>query len=186
MCSINAERVMEELAAALAAYQELDLEVLTAEELLVVVRDAEVMHRRMDSGTDRLAGEVHRTGAHRVDGHANARCALVHLGRLSGSEAAQRISRARALRSLPCVADACRQGTVPTASVRAIARVAANPWVRPFLEGADAIFAEQAATETHGELVVFLAQCHGLSRRGGPPSRGGCGRRWRSRRRRAG
>ncbi|HSL58868.1 MAG TPA: DUF222 domain-containing protein, partial [Acidimicrobiales bacterium] len=163
MCSINAERVMEELAAALAAYQELDLEVLTAEELLVVVRDAEVMHRRMDHGTDRLAGEVHRTGAHRVDGHRNAKSALMHLGRLPGAEAAQRISRARGLRSLPCVADAYRRGTVPTASMLAIARVAANRRVQPFLESADALFAEQAATETHGELMVFLAQWERLA-----------------------
>ncbi|HSL57752.1 MAG TPA: hypothetical protein VK866_07915, partial [Acidimicrobiales bacterium] len=102
---------MDELAAAVAAYQQLDLEVLEATELLAVVRKAEVVGRQFDHGTDRLAGEVHRTGAHRVDGHANAKCALMHLGRIPGPEAAQRISRARALRLLPAVADAYRRGT---------------------------------------------------------------------------
>ncbi|HSL59345.1 MAG TPA: DUF222 domain-containing protein, partial [Acidimicrobiales bacterium] len=163
MCSTDAGRVMRELAAAVAAYQQLDLEVLEATELLAVVREAEVVGRQFDHGTDRLAGEVHRTGAHRVDGHANAKCALMHLGRLPGPEAAQRISRARAMRVLPAVADAYRRGTVPTASVLAIARVASNPRVRPFLEGADALFAEQAATETHRELVMFLAQWERLA-----------------------
>ncbi|HSL56794.1 MAG TPA: DUF222 domain-containing protein, partial [Acidimicrobiales bacterium] len=93
-----------------------------------------------------------------VDGHANAKCALMHLGRIPGPEAAQRISRARALRLLPAVADAYRRGTVPTASVVAIARVAANKRVRPFLESADALFADQAVTQPHGGLVSFMAQ----------------------------
>ncbi|HSL56474.1 MAG TPA: DUF222 domain-containing protein, partial [Acidimicrobiales bacterium] len=154
----DAERVLDELEAAAVAFQELDLGALEATELLAVVRRAEVVSRRMDHGTDRLAGEVDRRGAYRVDGHSNAKAALMHLGRLPGAEAAQRISRARALRSLPCVADAYRQGTVPTASVLAIARVAANKRVRPFLESADAIFADQAVTQSHGGLVSFMSQ----------------------------
>ncbi|HSL58497.1 MAG TPA: DUF222 domain-containing protein, partial [Acidimicrobiales bacterium] len=127
MCSTDAERVLADLAAAVVAYQNLDLEVLDAPEVLAVVREAEVVRRQMDHGTDRLAGHVDRTGAYGVDGHRNAKSALVHLGRLPGPEATQRLSRARAMRWLPCVADAYRRGTVPTASVRAIARVASNP-----------------------------------------------------------
>ncbi|HSL57205.1 MAG TPA: DUF222 domain-containing protein, partial [Acidimicrobiales bacterium] len=149
--------------AAVVAYQSLDLEVMDAPEVWAVVRRAEVVRRQMDHGTDRLAGHVDRTGAYGVDGHRNAKAALVHLGRLPGPEATQRLSRARALRWLPCVADAYRRGAVPTASVRAIARVASNPRVRPFLEGADAIFAEQAATEAHGDLVSWLGEWERLA-----------------------
>ncbi|HSL59658.1 MAG TPA: DUF222 domain-containing protein, partial [Acidimicrobiales bacterium] len=158
MCSTDVGRAIELLRAGAEALQELDLGALEASELLAAVRETEVVRRQFDHGTDRLAGEVHRSGAHRVDGHANAKCALVHLGRLPGPEAAQRISRARALRLLPCVADAYRRGAVPTASVLAIARVAANTRVRPFLEGADALFADQAVTQTHGRLVSFMAE----------------------------
>src|SRR6056297_2828783 len=163
MCSTDAGRVIEALGAAVAAFQELDLGVLSSEELLVAVRDVEVVRRRLDHGTDRLAGEVDRTAAYRIDGHRSAKAALVHLGRLPGPEAAQRVRCARALRSLPEVADAYRRGTVPTASVRAIGRVAANPRVRRFLAGTDGLFAEQAAVEPYADLVSWLAQWERLA-----------------------
>ncbi|MBK5224333.1 MAG: hypothetical protein JJE52_15950, partial [Acidimicrobiia bacterium] len=69
-----------------ARLQAVELDGLTAEEVLVVVRELEVVRRRLDHATDRLAGHVDRTGAYGVDGHRSAKAVLCHLGRLSGAD----------------------------------------------------------------------------------------------------
>jgi hypothetical protein len=156
MGSTRVEEVSEQLSAAVAAVHELDLTELSARELLSLTRELEVVARRVDAAVDRVVDEVDRTAAYRADGHRSTKAALVHLCRLPGAEAAARVRTARALRWLPQVAEVYRQGLVPTASVRAIARITANPRVRPFLAGADDDFADQAMTQSYGQLVEYL------------------------------
>jgi hypothetical protein len=160
---VPVREVLVSLGAAVGGLQDADLEVLAAEELLAVVRDLEVLRRRFDHATDRLAGELDRSGAHRVDGHRTARAALKHLGRLSGAEAHGRVQSARMLHRLPAVAAAYRRGEVPTGSCRAIARTAANPRVAEFLDHADAVFAAMAATDSYDDFIRWLADWEALA-----------------------
>lgn len=148
--------VLETLEAAVACFQRSDLDGLDAKAQLQLTRRLEVVRRRLDHGTDRCAGHLDRSGAYGIDGHRNARSALKHLGRLSGSEALGRVQTSRALRELPTVAAAYERGEIPTEHVRAIARVTTSPGVQEFLTVADPIFAEQAATETYDDFCAWL------------------------------
>jgi hypothetical protein len=87
------EPVAEALTHAVAGLQVLDLDRLSAEEAMELARAVEVVRRRLDAGTDRLAGHLDHTAKHVVDGHRTAKAALVHLGRLSGAEACARRGR---------------------------------------------------------------------------------------------
>jgi hypothetical protein len=130
---------------------------------MVAVRELEVLRRRVDAATDRLAGHLDTSGAYGIDGHRNAKAALKHLGRLPGPEAAARVRTARMLRRLPAVAAAYERGEIPTASVRAIVRVVANPRVEPFLDVADPVFADLAATDSYHDFVRWLQQWEALA-----------------------
>jgi Domain of unknown function (DUF222) len=157
---------LEEVAgldAAVGALAGLDLEVLEAEDLLGLVGDVEVVARRLDAVRVRLAGSLDRSGAYSVDGHRSAKAALRHLGRLSGPEAHRRVHAARALRDLPEVGSAFDAGQVPTEMVHAVGRVASNRRISQFLEGADAIFAEQAGVEAHDDFVAWLGEWERLA-----------------------
>ena len=78
-------------------------------------------------------------------------------------EAHQRVCSGRALRRLPAVAGAYEAGRVPVASLRAIARVMRNPRVRWAVdEVVDALFAEQASTETAGDFEAWLRDWEAL------------------------
>ena len=145
------------------ALLDVDLDGLSDRELLVAVRDLEVAGRRLDAAKDRLAGHLDRTRAFREDGHRTAKAAVKHLGRLPGAEAHARVLVERKLRRLPKVADAYRRGEIPTASVRAVARVASNPRVIDFLDDADPVFAEMAASEPYDDFVRWLAAWEALA-----------------------
>ncbi len=136
---------------------------LDPRDLLQLVREVEVIARRLDAVRTVLADAVDRSGAHGVDGHRTAKAALVHLGRLSGPEAHRRVRTARALRSLPAVGAAFAAGTVPTELAHGIGRAAANPRGAAFLEPADAVFAEQAAREPHDAFVAWLGEWERLA-----------------------
>jgi hypothetical protein len=155
--------VITAVGAAADDLQDTPLDSLDARELLAAVRELEVVRRRLDHATDRLAGALDRSGAHRVDGHRTAKAALKHLGRLPGPEAHGRVRTARLLRRLPVVADVYARGEVPTASVRAIVRTAANPRVAAFLDDADPVFAAMASTEAHDDFVRWLAEWESLA-----------------------
>src|SRR5688572_1046933 len=161
--SAPVEKVISALGEVVAELQGADLEVLDARELLGAVRDLEVVRRRFDQATDRLAGHVDATGAHQVDGHRSAKAAVKHLGRLSGPEAHRRVRTARVLRRLPAVAGAYEQGAIPTGSVREIVRVASNPRVAEFLDDADPVFAAMASSESYDDLVQWLAEWEALA-----------------------
>ena len=153
-------RVVEVLGALeedVAELQSVDLDALSGVEVMRLLRSVEGLRRRFDHATDRVVGHLDATGKHGADGHKTAKSAVKHLGRLPGAEAHARVRVARALRMLPAVAAAYEGGHIPTASVRAIASVAANPRVQPFLDDmVDKIFAEQASEETYDDFVDWL------------------------------
>jgi len=157
---------VEEVAAALTgaadALLSVDLDALTPQEVMALTRAVEVARRRLDAGTDRLAGHLDRTGAFAVDGHRNAKDALTYIGRLPSAEAHARVHTARRLRRLPAVAAAHARGDIATEAVRAIARLAANPRVEPLLDDVlDDLLVEQAASES---FQAFSAWLHDLER----------------------
>lgn len=151
------------LADAVTALVGADLDALSGEELLEVERDLEVVRRRLDAATDRVAGQVESSGAFGVDGHRGAAAALRHLGRLPGAEARARVRTARLLARLPAVAAAYDAGTIPTAHVRAIVRVASNPRVQEYLAVADPVFAEQASCEPYEAFAAWLREWERLA-----------------------
>ena len=158
--AVAALRELERAVSALAAEP---VAVLSGEELLARVRDLEVVRRRLDAVTDRLAGVVDSTGAHGGDGRGSAKAAVVHVGRLSGAEAHGRVRTARLLSRLPAVAAAYAAGAVPTGHVRAIVRVVSNPRVHSYLEVADPVFAEQASSEPYAAFVAWLREWERLA-----------------------
>jgi len=130
---------------------------------LELVRRVERARRRIDHGTDQLAGHLDTGCAHAVDGHASARSALIHLGRLPAAEARGRVITARVLRRLPAVEAAYRRGAIPTAHVRAIAKTASNPRVTSYLATADPMFAEQASEESYADFCQWLKEWESLA-----------------------
>ncbi|WP_436794985.1 HNH endonuclease signature motif containing protein [Actinospongicola halichondriae] len=153
---------MDALDAAVELLQTADLDAAPADELLVA-RRLEATRRRLDHGTDRVAGHLDACAAFSLDGHRNARCALKHLGRLPGAEALGRVTTARALRGLPTVEDAYARGQIPTGHVRAIARAVSNPRVSDFVAVADPVFAEMASTLGYDEFCSWLRQWESLA-----------------------
>ena len=149
------EGIVEGLGRELTALQALDLDSLTAREVMALQRAVEPVRRRLDHATDRLASHLDTTGARGADGHRTAKAAIKHVGRLPGAEAHGRVQTARGLRLLPAVEAAYGRGEIPTASVRAIATVASNPRVQPFLDDlVDKIFAEQASEEAYDNVII--------------------------------
>ena len=159
----SVDAALDALEMAVGLVQAAGLDELSPAAELSVTRRLEVLRRRLDHGTDRAAGHLDASCAFSLDGHRNARCALKHLGRLSGAEAHGRTQTARALRELPAVEAAYGRGEIPTQHVRAIARVAANPRVGEFLPVADPIFAAQASTETYDDFCAWLRQWESLA-----------------------
>ena len=157
------DAALDALEAAVGMIQAAGLDDMSPEAELLATRRLEVLRRRLDHGTDRAAGHLDASCAFSLDGHRNARCALKHLGRLSGSEAHGRTQTARALRELPAVEAAYARGDVPTQHVRAIARVVSNPRVSEFVSIADPVFAEQASTQTYDDFCAWLRQWESLA-----------------------
>ncbi|MDE0803638.1 MAG: hypothetical protein OSA99_09975 [Acidimicrobiales bacterium] len=138
------DRALDALEVAADLLRAADLDDTPARELQTV-RRLEVVLRRIGHGADRAAGHLDVSAAFSLGGHANARSALKHLGRLAGRESLGRVQTARALRDLPRVDAAYAAGRIPTGHVRAIARAAANPRVCDALTIADPGFVDQAS-----------------------------------------
>lgn len=154
---------VRDLAAKVSALRTLELDELTRRDLLVVVRDVEVISRRLDANMNRLLDQTDKSGAFVVDGHRSAKPCIKHLGRISGPEAHGRVQTARQLRDLPAVTTAFEAGLIPTEMVRAIARVAANPRVSSFLAVADPVFAELASDMTHDAFMDWIKRWEELA-----------------------
>ena len=157
------DEALDALEHAVGLVQEVDLDDMSPDAELAAARRLEVLRRRLDHGTDRAAAHLDASAAFSIDGHRNVRCALKHLGRLSGAEAHGRTQTARILPDLPAVEAAYARGEIPTQHVRAIARVVANPRVRDFVPVADPVFAQQASTETYDDFCAWLRQWEALA-----------------------
>lgn len=151
------------LAVAVEELQAAELAEVEPRALLDTMRQLEVVRRRLDAATDGLVARCEATAAYFEDGHKSTKSFVKAVGRLPGGEALGRVQTVRALPCLPEVSAAYASGKVPTGCVRAIARVAANPRVRPFLEIADPIFAEMASSLTHDEFCDWLRQWEELA-----------------------
>ncbi|MEO9220745.1 MAG: HNH endonuclease signature motif containing protein [Mycobacteriaceae bacterium] len=112
---------------------------------VVVVRELEVLVRRLRAQQVAVVEAIDRGGLHRVDGHGSAKVMVRHVARLSSGEAHRRASAARALRDLPAVAEAFRAGRIGSCQVERIARVHANERVRCALVDNEGSFAREAA-----------------------------------------
>ncbi|WP_436793243.1 DUF222 domain-containing protein [Actinospongicola halichondriae] len=143
-------------AAAVDAFENIDLESLPAAEVLRLVEGVELLHRRFDHQTDRVAGHVAASGAFGVDGHRTAKAALKTRCRLSGPVAHDRLRSARVLRTMPMVDAAYARGEIPTESARMIARTLSNPRVAEFGPLVDGVFAEQAAAQMPEAFRAWL------------------------------
>lgn len=149
--------VMELLSAGADGLLALDLDALTGREAMTLARAVEGIRRRIDAGTDRLAGHLEETGKFAVDGHRSAKDAITFVGRLPSAEAHARVHTARRLKQLPAVAGAHRRGDISTEAVRAISNLAANPRVAPLLDDViDELFVEQARSQSHQGFVAWL------------------------------
>ncbi|WP_195210551.1 HNH endonuclease [Actinomarinicola tropica] len=146
------------LARAVDLLAAVDLDALDACSEMGLVRDLEVLRRRLDATTDQLAGHLDRSQAYVVDGLASAAVAVRHLGRLPHAEARARVQCARVLRDLPALAAAYRAGDVPTAHVRAVARVARNPRVVDLLPLVEDVIVEMARSEGHDGFCRWLRE----------------------------
>lgn len=157
MASEQVEQVVEALTTAADGLLSIDLDELTAREAMALTRALEVARRRIDAGTDRLAGHLEDTGKFGIDGHRSAKDAVTFIGRLPSAEAHARVTTARRLKALPAVAAAHARGEIATEAVRAISRLASNPRVAPLLDDViDQLFVEQASTESHRAFVAWL------------------------------
>jgi hypothetical protein len=161
--SADAIDVLDQLEQAATRLQELDLGALDDRAQLELARRLERCRRRLDQGTDRVAGHLDTSCAPAADGHSSARVALVHVGRVPMAVARGRVLSARTLRRLPAVAAAYAAGSIPTEHVRAIARTASNPRILRFLDAADPVFAEQASEEPYADFCRWLRQWEALA-----------------------
>lgn len=153
----DVEGVVGLLAAGADALLALDLDTLTGREAMALTRAVEGVRRRIDAGTDRLAGHLDETGKFGVDGHRSAKDAITFVGRLPSAEAHARVHTARRLKHLPAVAGAHQRGEISTDAVRAISNLAGNPRVAPLLDDViDELFVEQARTQSHQAFVAWL------------------------------
>src|SRR3546814_19438691 len=96
--------VVELLSAGADGLLELDLDALTGREAMSLARAVEGIRRRIDAGTDRVAGHLEETGKFGVDGHRSAKDAITFLGRLPSAEAHARVHTARRPNPLPAAA----------------------------------------------------------------------------------
>jgi len=151
------------LEAAVGLVQAADLDGLSPAEELALVGRLEVLRRRLDHGTDLVAGHLDVSAAFSLDGHRTAKGALKAIGRLPGSEAHGRVQTARALRRLPLVEAAYAEGRIPTEHVRAIARTISNPRVAEWVPDADPIFAHHATVLGYDDFVAALRQWEALA-----------------------
>jgi len=145
--SDSPEAVLADLHQLMHRYQALPAETFTDHEVRALLHGIEQHARTVDAARVALLGHIERSGLHHVDGHASARIMARHTCRLSNPEAARRERIQRALRNLPLVADAYRDGTVGTDQVNLIANVHSNPRVRDALVGFQA------------DLLVLATEC---------------------------
>jgi hypothetical protein len=139
------------------------LEPANGREAAALIRRTERLGARLDAASVELLAAIEDTGTYAPDGHFSAKVMVRHVGKLSNHEAAARAATAKALRSLPHLADAHQTGEVGTCQVRRIARTYANQRVRDQLIEADEPFTTLAALESYDEFHKHISQWETLA-----------------------
>lgn len=104
-----------------------------------LIREIEVLGRRVRSLQTTMVNTIDRSGMHQVDGHASGTVMVRYAANLSIAGASRRDAAARVLRSMPMVAAGHADGAIGESQVDRIGRTLSNPRVRE-------AFAEQDAT----------------------------------------
>ena len=157
MADAELERLVaavEEAHAALAAHGAAPVD---GRDAYRVVRRLEGIARRHRALQLDVVAHVDRHGLHLEDGHRSAKALASFAADLSPAEAARRATAARALRSLPEVAERFRAGRIGSCSLDRIAAVHANPRVREAFEAVDEHVAVVAEHLRYRELSTYLA-----------------------------
>ena len=126
------------------------------------VQSLDQLANMLEARRAQLFTDIASSGAHLLDGHANARVAVRHMGKLSNATSLARQRNARMAKHLESVAAAWAEGTLGNDHVTTLGRVWANPRVRPFMADAQEwLLAQAAECETHrafDELVSAWAR----------------------------
>ncbi len=118
---------------------------------LAMVREVEVLARRLRAVQVELVDVIDRRGLHRLDGHASAKVMVRHAANLADGEAARRAAGARTLRDLPEVRSAFRAGRIGSCHLDRIARAH-----RERLCGEDAALARLASRSPYRSFDATL------------------------------
>ncbi len=136
---------LDDLTASLDALAGAGVDPVDVRDAVTLVREMEVIARRVRSVQLTVAERIDRRGLHRHDGHASIKVFVRHNARLSDAEAGRRAAALRCLRSLPAVREAFASGRVGSCHLDRIARAHANPRVRTALAELDTDLAVLAA-----------------------------------------
>jgi hypothetical protein len=149
---------IDQVASGLDALQTAGVTPVDAVDAMALIREVEILGRRVAAVQVAVLDEVDRAGLHRVDGHASAKVMVRHVAHLSNTAAARRASSARALRDLPEVAARFAAGRIGTCQVQRIARAHANPRIRGSVAGKDRVLARLAEMDAYGAFDAKVTE----------------------------
>ncbi len=129
---------------ALAKLQRSGLTPANNRDAITVIREIEVLKRKMDSITVDVMAEIQDNSFYAADGHRSAKVMVENYANLSGSEATARDKSRKVLADMHEVAAAYRRGEVGTEQVRVLGRIHANPRVRSLMRDDQAWFLHRA------------------------------------------
>ena len=133
------------------------------------VQSLDQLANMVEARRARLFSDIAGSGAYLLDGHANARVAVRHMGKLSNRTSLARQRNARMAKDLPLIEAAWAEGTLGNDHVATLGRVWANPRVRPFMDVVQEWFLAQAAEcETHREFDELVSAWARLVDQDGP------------------
>ncbi len=135
------------------------------------IKQMEEVGRKLAAAQADMYQAIERRGLHRADGHFSPRVMVRHVAKLSGGEAAARAKTAAAMRDLPEVAERFRSGRLGVSQMRMIAKIHANPRVRPFLAAAQEWFIEHAEGDEYPDFEAAVQAWERLADDDGPEPR---------------
>ena len=127
---------MRQVDEAVEALLAVPVSVGSAAEAADVIRSVEAWARKLRAVQIRIQAEVDRSGVHKADAFVSAKAMTRHCARLSPAAAASRERGARMRVDLPEVWDALEAGELGVDQFDLLARVHANPRVRPHMSDA--------------------------------------------------
>lgn len=127
------------------------------EEANAIQRELEAVHREVVAVQTRAVEDLRTNGWFVRDAHANAKVAVRHLCRVSGTEAHRRVQRATALRSLRSVQAAFDRGAISVDHLDRIVAAFANPRVRARVAEAEEEFVARACRTSYADFAAWVA-----------------------------